>query len=630
MYAASRSPDVSGSSATGRARLRSAAAVKLLGVFEPAARRAAWVVVTMMLASALLEAVGIGLVAPFVGLLARPEILHESAWLSRAYAATGATTPREFVLLLSVVLMLVFLVKNTIVGFGAYLQARFTFGQQASLSRRLYSCYLSAPYAFHLERHSTESLKNFATEIGQLFSGVVMPLFLLLSEFFVVALLAALLVAIAPVVTAATLAFAIAALLTFYALFRGSIRHASERRAREVGRRLKLVSHGLHGLKEIKVLGREVFFTEAFDRSNSDFARASGAFAVLNQMPRLFVEFAAVVVIVGVVVVFTLANPAFHAAVEVLALFAVAAVRLVPSVTRILGAISSIRFYLPALEAVHRDLALLEDAPASPPRVGPPGGTTSFHGRIELAGVTYLHPGSNGQGVTDVTLAIPHGLDFAIVGPSGAGKTTLVDLLLGLIEPQSGRITVDGTNVHNDIVAWRVKLGYVSQVPYLLDDSVRGNVAFGLRADEIDDARVWTALERAQLASRIRSVPAGLDARVGERGALLSGGEQQRLALARALYHDPEVLILDEPTSALDAQTEQEIVATLRALKGTKTLVIVTHRASTIRDCRGIAYLEGGRLAGQGTFEELIRTTPGFCKVMGEDQASAAAPQVAP
>jgi ABC-type multidrug transport system fused ATPase/permease subunit len=378
----------------------------------------------------------------------------------------------------------------------------------------------------------------------------------------------------------------------FHLVVRRKVRRYGITQQAEQSQRIKSINQGLGGIKEIKVLGREGYFAQAFAGHERAFAEVSRYAMVLNQMPRLFMETVAFSALFLGVAGVLLAGGQTATLLPTLALFAVAAVRLMPSANRILGSITRISYYRPSIDVV------CADAQAGPAEVPTrmPTATVGFERDITLRSMYYTYPGAKTPSLQGVDLTIPKGASVALMGPSGAGKTTLADIILGLLQPGSGQVLVDGVDVREMTGAWQRHLGYIPQTIYLSDDSIRRNVAFGIPDALIDDKRVWAALALAQLKTYVEALPDGLDAVVGERGVSLSGGQRQRVGIARALYHDPDVLVLDEATSALDADTEREIAQAIDSLAGRKTLIIIAHRQATIEKCSLRFQLHNGKV----------------------------------
>jgi ABC-type multidrug transport system fused ATPase/permease subunit len=392
-------------------------------------------------------------------------------------------------------------------------------------------------------------------------------------------------------------------------------RHATARWGQAVARldaeTLQTLQQSLGGVKEVKLSGRERFFLAQFDERVAGAGQLRTRYAVVASTLRMGVETVFVCGLLAVSLLLTLERGA--AALPLLGLYAYAGFRVIPSANRIMMYISELRYSRAWIHDLRDDLAAL------PPPAPAPGGAEPirFTRAVALEGVSYTYADEADPVLVDVDLTIARGESIGIVGPSGAGKSTLIDLLLGLLTPTRGRITVDGRDVAGALRSWQRHIGYVAQEPFVLDDTLRRNVAFGVGDAEIDDQRVTAALRLAQLGEFVVGLPAGLDTMLGERGTRLSGGQRQRVAIARALYDEPEVLVFDEATSALDTPTERELIAALEALRGVKTLVVIAHRLTTVRHCDRLAVLRDGRLAAVGPWDELLARDAGFRALAG-------------
>jgi ATP-binding cassette subfamily C protein len=403
--------------------------------------------------------------------------------------------------------------------------------------------------------------------------------------------------------------------LAFYRHFRARLHRLGGRQQIEAGEMFKWAAQALGGIKETIILGREQFFIDTYARHMAAFSRSDTLLQAIGTLPRLFVEALVICGLVLVVVVLVRSGTPLGAVFPTLALFGVAALRLMPSVTRILGALTIIKFHQPVVDAVARDLAEGGakqglPGPAAAPRV-------ALTGQIEARAVSYTYAGASVPALREISIRIAKGSMVAFVGRSGAGKSTLVDLLIGLHPPSGGAVLVDGRDIAAQVGGWQQNIGYVPQSIFLTDDTLRRNVAFGLDDEKIDDAGVMRALEAAQLGDFVRSLPEGLDAMVGERGSRLSGGQRQRIGIARALYRDPEVLVLDEPTTALDRPTADDVAAVLVSLAGRKTLLLIAHQMSTVRLCQKIFLLRDGALAAEGSYGDLAASHPEFQSLVG-------------
>jgi ABC-type multidrug transport system fused ATPase/permease subunit len=385
------------------------------------------------------------------------------------------------------------------------------------------------------------------------------------------------------------------------------------------GRQLQVLGKGIlqslqqafGGLKELQVLGREGFFHEVFARQQSALFRIKCLHATLDAVPRLLVESTFVCGALLVVLLLALQGHKGTDVLPLLGLYAYAGFRIIPSANRILWRINEIRYGTTAIHQLYDDYVIIarnaaDTCDASTDESLP------FTDCIMVKGLSYTYAGSHMPALQDVHLTIRRGESIGIVGPTGAGKSTLVDILIGLLQPSCGCITVDGVVLHQRLRSWQRQIGYVPQTIFLADDSLRRNIALGLPDDDIDDAKVQAAVHRAQLEIFVASLPDGLDTFVGERGVRLSGGERQRVGIARALYHEPEVLVFDEATSALDSRTEGEVVRAIEALHGTKTLIMIAHRLSTVRHCDRLLFLQSGHVADCGAFDELVERSTDF------------------
>ena len=555
---------------------------KLFYLVDRGGRYRLLIVVLLGSIGAGLEGFGLGLLVPFITLIGDPSVAQSSRWLGWLAGFSGATSHYQLVVWSGFALLAVHVAKNAYLALMYYVQYRVLYRSEAAVGQRLFRAYLHSPYLFLLRRDPSEMLKNIRVEVPLIFNQVMIPCFTVVSETMVGLVVVGLLVAIepGPALVAVGLLGGVTAL--FYRGIRKKIGELGQREQRYRTEMFQWISRGLAGFKEITVLGRQRFFADSFAKNSVDCARAVTVFQATAQVPRLFIETIAVAAVMLIVVMIVAQGRRLDGVLPVLALFAAATFRLIPSLSRIVHAFSIIRYYKPAIGVVYDDLRALEAQRGSEP--GTPEGEVRFERAIELRNVSYAYPGGEPV-LRDLSLTIAKGRSVALAGPSGAGKTTVADLIIGLLQPTSGEVTVDGRRLDGRMAAWQRQIGYVPQHIYLSDDTVRRNVAFGVSDDEIDDARVWSVLAQAQLAELVASFPDGLDTRVGERGARLSGGQRQRLGIARALYHGPTLLVMDEATSALDDETVVAVTAAIERLRGAMTIVVIAHRASTVAKC---------------------------------------------
>ncbi|MDE7030645.1 MAG: ABC transporter ATP-binding protein/permease, partial [Lachnospiraceae bacterium] len=354
----------------------------------------------------------------------------------------------------------------------------------------------------------------------------------------------------------------------------------------------------IYGIKDVKVLHREAFFADNYESSGKIGAGYAKRHAVLNNLPRLLIETIFMASILGYIIVYISMGNDASSLVPMLAAFAIAAIRMMPSVNRINTYMTDISYFRPCLDYVYENMNINEISKRNNQALRPADMSKKMQIRdkIELKGIVYAYPNTDKLIFDRADMTVPHGKSVGIMGPSGAGKSTIVDILLGLLKVREGKITCDGVDIFDNYPAWLSQIGYIPQSIYLVDEPVRNNIAFGIADADINDARIWEVLEEAQLAEFIRGLPEGLDTSIGDRGVRISGGQRQRLGIARALYHDPEILVFDEATSALDNETEAAVMDAINSFHGRKTMVIIAHRLNTIEKCDIIYRVDDGKI----------------------------------
>ena len=554
----------------------------------------------MMIIAALFETIGIGLIVPFVGIVVRPDIIQEQVILSYLFELFNFQSTTSFIIFSVVLLLGVFIFKNLYLLIFNYAQFRVILNQQVKLSSNLFKEYLTKPYAFHLQRNTAELLRNINTEVSKVFQGILMAGFQLFTEFLVIICIFALLLITAPVATIVATFLLGASVIFFFTFLRKKISDLGKEQQKVGSTTIKWVNQGLGASKEVKVSGKENFFIRSYTGQSQIRANNSRYMKMLELVPRLFIETLLVSIILLTMLIIVFQGTSMTQLVSTMALFAMASFRLMPSITRIVSLITSIRYNQPALSVVYDDLFFNNDEYTKIKSYKESfkinSGEKAFVDSIILKDVSFRYPNQNEYSVKDITLTIPIGKSVAFVGESGAGKTTLVDIILGLFRPENGEVLIDGKNLNDQKDIWQQKIGYIPQSIFLSDDTIRGNVAFGIDKDNTDDDEVWRALEQAQLKEFVKELPDKLDTSIGEHGVRISGGQRQRIGIARALYHNPEILFMDEATSALDNETEKEIMKAIDGLKGEKTLIIIAHRLSTIENCDIVFEINNGQL----------------------------------
>lgn len=539
---------------------------------------------------------GVGLVVPVIALILQGDslILHPS--FSEHVTILVGISRHELIVAAMLGLVGAYLAKNMFLAFLICKQTTFAYRIQEYLSQRLFATYLHQPYTFHLQRNSAELVRNITGEVSIL-TGVLTNGLLMLTEILVAFSVVCLLLLVEPV--GAILIFGVfsASAWLFSRLTRERITRWGIERQLHDGLRLQHLQQGLGGAKDVKLLGRENEFLAEFQVHNAKSNRAWRLQATLQNYPRLMFEMLAVGGLAVLVMSMVAQNRDLTSIVPTLGLFAAAAFRLMPSINRILTAIQNLRYTLPVVDSLHRESQLHTPEQRNFHLTG----LKQFSGQLCVTNLSYVYPGSARAALKGVSMVIKKGESIGLIGASGSGKSTLVDIILGLLQPSEGMVAVDGLDLQQCLRHWQDQIGYVPQSIYLTDDSLRRNVAFGVRDNEIDEEAVRNAIKSAQLDAYIDALPEGLDTLVGERGIRLSGGQRQRIGIARALYHNPAVLVLDEATSALDMETEREVMRAVEALHGGKTIIIVAHRLSTVEKCDRLVRLEAGRIVAEGS-----------------------------
>ena len=570
--------------------------LKIFSIFTPKEQRYCVFLVAAMMVGAALEAVGIGAILPLISLMGQPDFLARHTEIADYAARVGITTHTELIVGISLLLILLYIMKNLYLAWQLRLQINFSITNQIQFSKELMASYLAKPYLFHLNHNTATLLRNVHSGGVVVFSNILVPAFQLLTEI-ITALIIWLMLVFADPFTAIIVAGVMGGMI--YALlrsFRRKIDAIAQIQNTYVGAYIQSVNQGLGAIKETKVMRKERAFLQIFAQNYEKSGLASQQFLFLNQLPRIIIETLIVCALLLLIVEKVALGNTPMEIVPLLGVLALAAFRLMPSANRIVTLSNGIKFQIPLFDELYRELLALKSRKYHRRNLkladNPP--PLPFTKAICVEHLGFYYPGTSEEVLTDVSFSIPKGSFVGILGPSGAGKTTFVDILLGLFVPTRGRITVDGVDIRHELRAWQANIAYVPQSIYLTDATIRENVALGESPDEIDEARVHRALAMAELDEFVNMQTQGLDTMVGERGVKLSGGQRQRIGIARALYQQPEVLILDEATSALDTETEKSITDTILKFKGQITIIAIAHRVSTLEACDFKVMFEAG------------------------------------
>ncbi|MDG2422755.1 MAG: ABC transporter ATP-binding protein [Phycisphaerales bacterium] len=593
---------------------------KSYGLLEHHERKQLLLLVILMIGQACLEVVSIGSILPFMGLLERPEAIH-SIWFTQwAYEAFGFTSDHSFLIMAGVVVLSLFLIVNAVNAISLWAQARFSWMRSFSVSRRLLEAYLSRPYTFFLQRNSSDFTRSIYQEVRQVVVGIILPMVMLLSRCISVFLILLLLTYINWAISLGLAALIIGTYGVVYVLSRKILTRIGERIVVANEECYRVTNEAFGGIKEAKLSGLESAYVEAYSPPGFMVGRMATRRAVMAGVPRYILESVAFGGMLAIVLVLLATSGSISEIIPTVSVFAFAGYRLMPALSQVFVSIANIRSSTASLDVVVKDL----DDAYNEPGFDLEAPALPLKSSLSLQGVSFNYSTKRKPILEDINLEIARGESIAIVGPTGSGKTTLIDILLGLLEPTSGVMAVDGTAVDRSTVrGWQKQLGYVPQHIFLCDDTISRNISLGTNGDSVDIERMENATTLAGLHEFISNeLPEGYQTKVGERGVRLSGGQIQRLGIARAIYRDPSMLFLDEATSALDAHTEQAVMEGLQGDTKKRTVVIIAHRLSTVRFCDRIVVLNSGKIVDIGTWDELMDRCDLFNKLAGKQSTT--------
>lgn len=563
-------------------------------------KRALWFFILMIIGMTV-EMLSLGMIVPVIGLLMNQRYIDRLKGISFIARHVNLDNPVQVICYAIAVLVGIYILKTVYLLYLISREAMFAGDIQIDLSQRLMEVYMRQPYAFHLRRNSSDLMRNVIGQVNQ-YASAVKHLLLAAAEGLVFAGVCLLLLAFEPKGTLITVAVMGGMGWILLKMTKARLVQWGETRQRHDGLRNLYLQEGITGIKDIKVFGKETYFLEKHEQHNAIGTRAEERQSVLQQSPRILLELLAVLGLLLLVASMLVQGKTLDTIVPILGLFATAAFRLIPSSSRIVSALHVIRYSRSFVDTVYREMQF-ESSIERPSTAGP----IPLREAVHLDKVVFGYEGTANKALESVSLEIERGQMVGVIGQSGSGKSTLVDIVLGLLYPESGRLMVDGKNVAGNLRGWQSSIGYVPQTIFLTDETLRRNIAFGVPDAEIDEVRLNAAIKAAQLDGHISTLPEGLETVVGERGVRLSGGQRQRIGIARALYRDPDLLVLDEATSALDMETESEIMLAINAMRGSKTILVVAHRLSTVEQCNKIYRFDRGRIVASGTPDQVLR-----------------------
>ena len=560
-------------------------------------------ILVMMVIGAALETCSIALVIPAIQVIIDPSCVEGDGIVARAYRLTGLENPTHFMILILCLIILGFVLKNIFLYFQNVVQLRFVYTNQFETSQRMMINFMKRPYEYYLNADTSVIQRMITSDVNNMY-GLILACLQLVSEVIIFVFLTVTLTSQAPQMILTIAALLVAVLLIIKCVLKPIMRQAGQENQDYYSGLYKWIEESVMGIKEIKIANKENYFITEYGKCGRGYVSAVQRYNIFNATPRLLIETVCMAGLILYLILMILSGADVTAMVPQIGAFSVAAMRLLPSANRINNYLTSISYFEPFFmgvsdnlqDEIHDENVVYDE---SAYRVKKDVEKLPVKKEIVLDDIVYRYPNSDVLIFDHAHMEVPVGKSVGIVGTSGAGKTTIVDIMLGLLRISEGSILADGVEVREHYESWLKNIGYIPQNIFMVDSTIRKNVAFGCADDEIDDAKVWEALKKASLDEFVRGLPQGLDTGIGERGIRISGGQRQRIGIARALYEDPEVLVLDEATSALDNDTEAAIMESINSLHGHKTLVIIAHRLQTIEKCDIVYRVEDGRIVRQ-------------------------------
>lgn len=557
------------------------------------------VLAVMMVIGAFLEMMSVSLMLPLVSAIMQPDIIETNKYAKLVCEIFDLHSNRTFMIMVIVGLILVFIFKNIFLVAQYYVQYRFVYNNRFATQQKLLKVYLHRPYEYYLQASTGEIIRVVQQDVSGAFN--LLTTFLGLATEAIMSLVLVMTIFIVdPFITVCVGVVLLLLLLFITKVLRPLLRMAGLSHQTNAALTNKWLLQSINGIKELKISQKEPFFESNFELYGRRMISAEKRNAVFGAVPRLMIESVCMCSILGIIALLIYLGRDLEVMIPSLSAFAMAAIKLLPSANRIISSVNSIAYFEPSLDKLLENVkAAEEEQRRQESQMQMRGGASdiTLKHQVELSHINYCYPNSESAVLSDASAVFPIGCSVGLVGASGAGKTTAVDLLLGLLKAQSGKVLADGVDIEKNYGAWLAHIGYIPQMIFMMDDSIKSNVAFGFPEEEIDEAEVWRALEEAKLAEYVRELPEGLETQIGERGIRLSGGQRQRIGIARALYTDPDLLIFDEATSALDNETEAAIMESINSLHGKKTMVIIAHRLQTIEGCDMVYRVAGGKIA---------------------------------
>lgn len=566
---------------------------KLSYILTKKQKKKSIIVFGAILIGSLMEMIGVSSMIPLITAMLYPEKLWENPYIVRIFETFQIGKDFPIFIIIGIAVMLVYIIKNMYLIFLSYVRSEFAGDVQQELSGRMMKAFMDRDYIFFLNTNSSELLRGISEDVARVHT-VLNNLFKMVTDLLTIFAICLFIICTDVLMALSVIALAGGSLVVISLLFRKRMKELGKERVRCETVLKQEAYQAFQGIKEITVMNRKQYFANRYSEGWRKQKKTVIGEAVASESPAYIIETVCVIGLMLAIFVRIGLGVEADSFFAQLAAFAVGAFKILPAVSKTTSTINLMNYYLPGVDAVYSNLNAVELYRKKEKRVVSKVQYTDFKKELEIRNVSWEYPGTNKMVLRNLSMKVKKGTSVGLIGESGAGKSTLADIILGLLRPEEGEILLDGINIKDLGTDWNAIVGYVPQTIYLIDDTVRKNVAFGMEDNKIDDGKVWKALEQAQLKEFVEELPNGLDTLVGERGVRFSGGQRQRIAIARALYENPKILVLDEATSALDNETEESVMESIEALQGYKTLIIVAHRLTTIQKCDAVYEIIGG------------------------------------
>ena len=567
----------------------------LWDVLQSSERRSLIGVFALILIGTVLETFSVGMMIPVLSVIA-----SDSQKISLVFFTIEPSVDKSQLIQIAVGLILVvYVVKNVFLAASTWMQRGFLTRLTSRIAARMLEIYIRQPYEFHLRKNSSTLIRN-TQDASIIVAGGVEPMLTILTEGLIAFALFTVLVVVEPVGTICVIGLLLFATFIFQRFFDRKLQRWGTQRQIQKGSIIQTIQQGLGAVKDVQVLGREEWFVNEHRESQMLDANLLRRINTVQAVPRLWLEVMAMAGLAGLVAIMLATGKDINKIIPTVGLFAVTSFKVLPSINKLVSSKQTLRVSRSTIETIHHDLGLSIAVKPSKEKMN-----FQFE-NVFVDQLDFKYELSENLVLSNINIKIMSGEAVGFVGQSGSGKSTLIDIILGLLEPQSGSVLINGQTIENVKQSWQKQIGYIPQTIFLMDDSLRRNIAIGIADTEIDEVAIVEALKSAQLEDFVVSLPEGIDTVVGERGVRLSGGQRQRIGIARALYHRPSVLVLDEATSSLDTETEHGVMQAVQALQGDKTVIIVAHRLSTVEYCDRLYRLDAGRIVDEGTFDEVM------------------------